>query len=145
VLQNTEVHEGLSKRSTFPVKPKAVGVDEDEHLQERMVRILGRLKKFRFIGPFLKPVDAKEAPGYYESIKNPMSVQDIEQKLKGGQYKDFQNFLTDLNLIPANCQKYNHESSWYWKHAEKLQEFIRLFSSPQEREKNEKQNKNKDK
>lgn len=115
VLEKTPVREGLSKRTTFPVKPKAIGVEADEHLHQRMKRIILVLKRFRYIGPFLKPVDPNEAPRYLEIVKKPISLQDVERKLDAGEYVELSHFERDLKQIALNCQIYNHESSWYYK------------------------------
>ena len=124
VLTGYEVKEGLAKRTVFPVKPKAIGVQADEHLQSRMKRIVLVLKRFRYITPFLKPVNPEEAPRYTEIVKHPMSLEDVERKLDNGEYTAIGQFERDLKQIAINAQTYNDESSWYYKHAEKLMEMI---------------------
>lgn len=54
-LADAPVHDGLPKSTRFPVKPKSVpGVESDSHLDSRMARILQRVKRSRYVGPFLK-------------------------------------------------------------------------------------------
>lgn len=124
-LAATPVQEGLPRKTTFPIKAKNVpGVESDSHLQSRMMRILQRIKRSRFIGPFLKPVDPNEAPRYTEIVKNPMSIQDIEKRLEAGEYQEMQTFEKDLRQIVINCQLYNDPTTWYYKWSEKIDEMI---------------------
>ena len=124
VLDKHEVKDGLAKRTMFPVKPSAIVVHEDEHIQRRMKRILSVLKNSRYIAPFLKPVKPEEAPGYEERVPNPMALEDVERKFKNGEYTAIKEFERDLRQIALNAQAYNDESSWYYTHAEKLNEMI---------------------
>ena len=51
-------------------------------------------------------------------IKHPMDLSTMTKKLKGVQYKSKQEFVEDLNLIWANCLKYNADPAHYLrKHA----------------------------
>ncbi len=110
--------------SQFPLNPKVLGVNEERAVSNKIVRTLKVLKRNRFVGPFLKPVDPNEAPRYAEIIKNPISLEDVEKKFERKEYTDLATFEADLKQIAANCMIYNHESTWYYKYAEKLLEAI---------------------
>jgi transcriptional activator SPT7 len=72
---------------------------------------------------FLKPVSKREAPNYYESklmslcfrvqeandsvIQKPMDLSTMLRNVKSGRYKNKADFVTDLDLIWANCLFYN--------------------------------------
>jgi hypothetical protein len=59
------------------------------------------------VGPFLKPVSAKEAPTYHEVIKEPMDLQTLAKNLEGLKYWSKAEFEKDLNLIFTNCYTFN--------------------------------------
>ncbi|WVQ66072.1 uncharacterized protein L199_004250 [Kwoniella botswanensis] len=58
---------------------------------------------------FRQPVDPVRdgAHDYAAIIKNPMDLQTISAKLDTGMYADRQEFVTDVQLIIANCFTYN--------------------------------------
>ncbi|KAI8905630.1 hypothetical protein EDD86DRAFT_211955 [Gorgonomyces haynaldii] len=71
--------------------------------------------------PFLKPVQKREAPHYYDIIKNPMDLGTMSKKLKALQYQSKIEFEKDLNLIWNNCLTYNTQpDSIYRRHAEAM-------------------------
>ncbi|KAI8908251.1 hypothetical protein DFJ77DRAFT_474363 [Powellomyces hirtus] len=57
--------------------------------------------------PFLKPVQKREAPDYYDVIKNPMDLGTMTTKLERHQYTSKKEFADDLALIWNNCMQYN--------------------------------------
>jgi hypothetical protein len=101
-----------------------LGVNEERAVSNKIMRALKVLKRNRYIGPFLKPVDPNEAPNYLTVVKKPMSLEDVEKKFERREYADLASFEADLKQIAANCIIYNHETSWYYKYAEKLLEAI---------------------
>lgn len=55
-------------------------------------------------------------------IKQPMDLGTVMKKLKQHQYKSKKEFVDDLNLIWANCLKYNADPSHFLrKHAKAMQ------------------------
>lgn len=56
---------------------------------------------------FVTPVDATLIPDYYNVIKNPMSLNEVEKKLVGGEYTNPADFFNDMNLIWHNAMVYN--------------------------------------
>lgn len=57
--------------------------------------------------PFLRPVQKREAPNYFDIIKNPMDLTTMTKKLKNLQYNNKDDFAADLELIWSNCLTYN--------------------------------------
>ncbi|KAH8812429.1 Bromodomain-containing protein, partial [Xylogone sp. PMI_703] len=57
--------------------------------------------------PFLTRVNKRQAPDYYNFIKNPMDFGTMTKKLKELRYKSKAEFVADLDLIWNNCLKYN--------------------------------------
>lgn len=96
-----------------------------EELYEAAEKVLSELKAMtEHSTAFLTRVNKREAPDYYNGkllwgmkssyrltlvavIKHPMDLGSMTKKLKAVQYKSKQEFVDDLNLIWANCLKYN--------------------------------------
>ena len=78
-----------------------------EELYEAAEKVLTDLKASSHAFPFQNRVNKKDAPDYYAIIKSPMDLMTMLKKLKNFSYKSKQDFVEDLNLIWANCLKYN--------------------------------------
>ncbi|KAJ5290511.1 uncharacterized protein N7443_010764 [Penicillium atrosanguineum] len=79
-----------------------------EELYEAAEKVLSELKAMtEHSTAFLTRVNKRDAPDYYSIIKHPMDLGSMTKKLKGLQYRSKQDFVDDLNLIWANCLKYN--------------------------------------
>ncbi|XP_074602431.1 nucleosome-remodeling factor subunit NURF301-like [Brevipalpus obovatus] len=73
--------------------------------------LLKDLKGFRSAWPFLKPVDAIAVPDYYQIIKKPMDLSNMERKLEASSYLSLAQFIGDITLICDNCRYYNQKPS----------------------------------
>jgi transcriptional activator SPT7 len=71
------------------------------------------LKAGEHAHPFLQRVNKREAPDYYNVIKQPMDIGTMMKKLKQLQYKSKKEFVDDLMLIWSNCLKYNADPSHF--------------------------------
>ncbi|KAI1966841.1 Transcriptional activator spt7 [Ophidiomyces ophidiicola] len=79
-----------------------------EELYEAAEKVLSELKAMtEHSSAFLTRVNKRDAPDYHNIIKRPMDLGSMTKKLKALQYKSKQEFVDDLNLIWANCLKYN--------------------------------------
>ncbi|OJJ51618.1 hypothetical protein ASPZODRAFT_127728 [Penicilliopsis zonata CBS 506.65] len=79
-----------------------------EELYESAEKVLSELKAMtEHSSAFLTRVNKRDAPDYYTIIKHPMDLGTMTKKLKALQYRSKQEFVDDLNLIWANCLKYN--------------------------------------
>ena len=96
-----------------------------EELYEAAEKVLSELKAMtEHSQPFLQRVNKRDVPDYYTGkfqcfgttnsvnpsavvIKQPMDLSTITRKLKQLAYKSKREFVDDLNLIWANCLKYN--------------------------------------
>jgi hypothetical protein len=93
---------------------------------------------------FLTPVDEADAPGYSTMIATPMDLGTIELRLRAGHYRDVAGrrkgggrgeFLSDVRLVFANCQRYNAGGSEIWSTAERLRAaFERAVARPPKRQ-----------
>jgi len=78
-----------------------------EELYESVEKVIMELKAGEHAHPFLQRVNKREAPDYYNVIKQPMDIGTMMKKLKQLQYKSKKEFVDDLMLIWSNCLKYN--------------------------------------
>ena len=74
-------------------------------------KILQAMKRHPMAEPFLKPVDSKSVPDYYDIITHPMDLSTAEHKLRTGQYENSFSFGLDVRRIWANSYQYNHKDS----------------------------------
>jgi len=63
---------------------------------------------------FLKLPPRKRYPDYYVTIKKPIALDLIKEKIEKGEYEDVEALKADLTLMTSNAKKYNlKESSIY--------------------------------
>ncbi|KAJ3251876.1 Transcriptional activator spt7 [Boothiomyces macroporosus] len=106
---------------SIPSKSKWANDDRvgQEQLYEAFEKVLTGLKNYTEHSlPFLRPVQKREAPNYFDIIKNPMDLTTMTKKLKNLQYNNKDDFAADLELIWSNCLTYNTmPESIYRQHA----------------------------
>jgi len=56
---------------------------------------------------FHRAVSVKKFPNYLEFVKNPMDLTTVKAKARNQEYKSYEEFLSDIRLISANCNTYN--------------------------------------
>ncbi|KAL9106969.1 MAG: hypothetical protein Q9227_008092 [Pyrenula ochraceoflavens] len=79
-----------------------------EDLYEAAEKVLNELKAMsEHSSAFLTKVNKRDAPDYYNIIKQPMDLGTMTKKLKQTAYKSKKEFVDDLNLIWNNCLRYN--------------------------------------
>ncbi|CAG9313395.1 unnamed protein product [Blepharisma stoltei] len=73
--------------------------------------------------PFLEPVDyvGLQLTNYPLIIKQPMDLSTARRKLITGKYSSLEDYISDLNLIWANCKTYNLEGSDIYVMAQKME------------------------
>jgi histone acetyltransferase len=86
--------------------------------------IINKIKSNKNSWPFLKPVDSKEVPDYYEVIKDPMDIQTLEAHLEKGDYKQKAQFVKDVKKIFTNAKSYNKPFTIYHKYAKDIETMI---------------------
>lgn len=101
----SEVRKGRSKWAS----EERIGQEE---LYEAAEKVLLELKAMtEYAQPFLQRVSKREAPDYFNVIKHPMDLNTMSKKLLKYAYKSKDEFVSDLDLIWANCLKYNQEQT----------------------------------
>lgn len=90
-----------------------------EELYEACERVVQELRGYtEHSTAFLNKVSKREAPNYYDVIKNPMDLSTVMRKIRSLQYNSKSEFVADLNLIWSNCLLYNSDPAHYLrKHA----------------------------
>lgn len=92
-------------------------VDPNSQLAKEQLRfctnVLRGLKRHRDAGPFAKPVDpiALGIPEYRTTIKHPMDLSTISQKLETSAYTLASQFISDVHLMLSNCFTFNAEGT----------------------------------
>lgn len=75
----------------------------------KLLKIIETVQKDNMAFDFLEPVDY-QGLGLYDYpkiITHPMDIGTLKSNLEKGEYKTFQDFSSDLNLIWKNCRTYN--------------------------------------
>ncbi|XP_060724128.1 polybromo 1, like isoform X2 [Tachysurus vachellii] len=76
--------------------------------------------------PFLHLPSRREYPDYFQQIKHPISIQQIREKMRNGEYEGVEQMESDLNSMFENAKRYNVPSSAIYKRAQKLQHIMQL-------------------
>lgn len=76
---------------------------------KKLEKIFDTMEKDNQSYEFLQPVDyvALKILDYPTIITHPMDLGTVKQNLLNGEYKIFQDFMSDINLIWKNCRTYN--------------------------------------
>uniref|UniRef100_A0A3B4B2Y4 Protein polybromo-1 n=1 Tax=Periophthalmus magnuspinnatus TaxID=409849 RepID=A0A3B4B2Y4_9GOBI len=77
-----------------------------------------------FSEPFQQLPSRREYPDYYQQIKHPISMTQIRQKIKNGDYDNLDQIEADLNLMFENAKRYNMPNSSIYKRAFRLQQIM---------------------
>ena len=76
-------------------------------LNNVLEKIVGNVKTQAFSVAFRNRVQKKEAPDYYDVVKNPMYLNLIYNNCKDGKYSSVEAMMDDINLLVDNCYEYN--------------------------------------
>ncbi|KAJ1364369.1 Lex-1p [Parelaphostrongylus tenuis] len=68
---------------------------------------LSTLRRDRRFTIFVKPVDGDDVEDYYDVIKNPMCISEMEDKIDRQEYLHPDHLLSDIRLIRDNAIEYN--------------------------------------
>ncbi|KAF8813828.1 Bromodomain-containing protein [Phlegmacium glaucopus] len=86
-----------------------------------MERIINELLNNSRAWAFREPVNVEEVVDYLEFVKEPMDLSTIERKVSHNQYKTFDAFVDDVQLVFDNARLYNPEESVYYKNANQVE------------------------
>eukprot|EP00731_Ephydatia_muelleri_P031270 Em0022g784a len=107
-----EKRKSIQRRKTNPEVPFA----------DALEKIVNKLAVVPEAWAFLKPVQAKIVPDYYNVIKFPMDLQTVRDNVRKHEYISRQQFMEHVNLIVNNCITYNGFNSDLSKNAQRMLE-----------------------
>ncbi|KAM3449505.1 hypothetical protein MY5147_009729 [Beauveria neobassiana] len=120
-------------------KGRNVDIDEDAHkgrgrppmvltpVEARISSILKGVRRLKasdgalLVTPFEKLPDRAALPDYYQTILNPIALDNIKKKAKRKKYNSVDRFLDDMNMMFENAKAYNEDQSEVYKAAAELQ------------------------
>ncbi|KAL8614346.1 hypothetical protein ACOMHN_007684 [Nucella lapillus] len=83
----------------------------DDEVVAKLQKVLTHCMKHNEAWPFVEAVEEKFAPRYFEIVKVPMNLFEMQSKLDNNRYGSKEDFISDMDLIVENCQQYNGEDS----------------------------------
>ena len=136
--------------STSAVKePAYYKIEIGEEEKKKLDKIFQTMENDPQAIDFLVPVDyvALNILDYPTIITHPMDLGTVKKNLENGEYKIFQDFMSDINLIWKNCKTYNKAGSDIVKmasHCEKKMKMLidKQFKNHQNKTTNKKSNNN---
>ena len=130
-----EIHRPPSKDLPYTLaRPKKKKFQQELRFCDSVLSELTKSKHHKINWPFLEPVDvvALNIPHYLKVIKKPMDLGTIQRNLKTGQYQNAKEFHNDVQLVFANCFKFNPSDQPVHKAGKELQAmFNSLWSEKQ--------------
>mmetsp|Transcript_23647 Transcript_23647/g.51877 ORF Transcript_23647/g.51877 Transcript_23647/m.51877 type:complete len:1150 (-) Transcript_23647:739-4188(-) len=90
--------------------------------RENLLLVLNKIQNRDNRKIFEKPVTEAQAPGYFSVIERPMDFTTMHTKLEAGEYKTWEDMRGDLDLMFANCKKFNPQPSVYFEEAVKMEQ-----------------------
>ena len=95
--------------STTSKEPAYYKNEINEEEIKKLEKIFDTMEKDHHAYDFLAPVDyiALNILDYPKIITHPMDLGTVKKNLLNGEYKIFQDFMSDINLIWKNCRTYN--------------------------------------
>ena len=100
--------------STTAIKePAYYKIELGEEEKKKLDKIFNLMENDPQAIDFLVPVDyvALNILDYPTIITHPMDLGTVKKNLENGEYKLFQDFMSDINLIWKNCKTYNKAGS----------------------------------
>lgn len=120
--RKTGTASGSSKRP----KTESVSIKEFTSSVLKLVNDLKGAEEERIlVAPFTKLPPKKLYPDYYDIIKEPISLSEIQKKESKEKYLDADAFLADFKLLMDNAHTYNDPTSWIAVDAKQLYEFVK--------------------
>ena len=108
-------------------KPEYYKNEITEEEVKKLEEILDKMINDKNAFDFKEPVDYETLGllDYPTIIKHPMDLGTLKKNLLNGEYKIFQEFIDDANLIWENCRLYNQSGSAIVKKANNLDKKMR--------------------
>lgn len=94
--------------------------DPRSTLSRRALDLVQKIESKDRYGIFLLPVDADAIPDYRKVVARPMDLSTVRANVSAGVYLSPDDLRADLDLIWANCIRFNSDESIYYKEAVRL-------------------------
>ncbi|GFN82816.1 bromodomain adjacent to Zinc finger domain protein 1a [Plakobranchus ocellatus] len=107
--------EGPIIRMMKAIAPSSKRANSQQQQLKAAEVLVNELIKHEDAWPFLKPVDKKLVPDYYDVIKRPMDFGTIRNKIHAFAYEHPGQMLDDIRLIFHNCAEYNSRNSFEFR------------------------------
>ncbi|KAG0128409.1 hypothetical protein HOY82DRAFT_489145 [Tuber indicum] len=116
----------------------------DTPMEIRVKNVLKALRKLKDesdgrlrISTFEKLPEKKEFPEYFQEIKDPIALDIIRKNVKRREYKTFDHFIADMELMFENAKSFNEDDSDVYGDAVILQEEMRKAAEVEKARKDE--------
>ncbi|KAF8904446.1 hypothetical protein CPB84DRAFT_1845394 [Gymnopilus junonius] len=120
---------GLRETGWSPEMAATARLPVKNSVKALMEKLLQELESEPRSWAFRTPVDPLDVPDYFDIVKHPMDLSTIQHKISSNQYKAFDSFVDDVQLIFDNCRLYNPESTVYAKNARFLDQLFQSLLS----------------
>ena len=104
--------------------------DPSEQLTKRLRTLYSSIHQWKNadgaqpIGVFLEKPSRKDYPDYYDIISDPISMNEIDDKIRDGRYRTEEEFIGDCKLMFDNCRIFNEEGSLIVQDADALEAIL---------------------
>lgn len=103
-------------------------------VEARIASILKGLRKPKdasgnlLVLPFERLPDKSVVPDYYQTISNPIALDNIKKKAKRKKYQQVDHMMSDVELMFENAKLYNEDDSEVYQAAVELQKQARVLA-----------------
>jgi ATP-dependent helicase STH1/SNF2 len=124
------------KRGRQAKVPDLLSPSEREHLQSVLDSVHDTLMDLEevsadpdlqnrgIIDPFIELPPPKQYPDYYQLIRIPVCMDQIQKKINKKQYQNLRQFRQDIKQLCDNCRTYNEDGSVLFQDANLIEVFI---------------------
>jgi hypothetical protein len=92
---------------------------------EKLEAIRSAIESRPYAGPFVKPVNSRLIPRYYEVISHPIDLQTIRDKISRYEYRSADAMVRDFELMKTNAIKFNGQASPITQEAIAIFDYVR--------------------
>jgi transcription initiation factor TFIID subunit 1 len=112
--EEREVYSASAKRKGNSNRRERGSIrDRQPHVMfaKKLEEIRSQAESRPMAGPFLKPVNKRIVPKYYELISHPIDLQTIRDRISKYEYRTADAMIRDFELMKSNAIKFNGEAS----------------------------------
>eukprot|EP00546_Thalassionema_frauenfeldii_P017142 CAMPEP_0178897122 /NCGR_PEP_ID=MMETSP0786-20121207/1565_1 /TAXON_ID=186022 /ORGANISM="Thalassionema frauenfeldii, Strain CCMP 1798" /LENGTH=1512 /DNA_ID=CAMNT_0020567625 /DNA_START=435 /DNA_END=4974 /DNA_ORIENTATION=+ len=124
-LEEADLYVPPSKRNSNPNRSRSRSLLPHVIFSNRLEKIRQDVERFPSSGPFVRPVDRRRFPQYYEKISDPIDLQTIRDKNNKNKYKTADAFVKDFLLMKTNAEKFNGAQNPLALEANRIYEYVK--------------------